>query len=123
MLAKRGLLVSLDLGLFDPQRKDKGLTKEFAQSKNADPDAVRVSKRLLPEQAALPIKQYHKLVREFFRKNTSPFAEGLALLDIRNYEAFWGTGSNGAEGIRQMKTHVQKLVDEWAVQYPTACPR
>lgn len=116
MLANRGLLVSLTLGLFDPKKRDKTRTKEIADRNGASATMFSVSKRLFPEQAAEAIRNHDAATRSFFMDNTSPFADGLRLLDIRNFDSFMGT-QPGSRGLRQMKSERELLVSNYRRQY------
>ena len=124
MKISRVICVDLGLGCFDPKRKDKGLTEQVAAANSASTAMLSVSKRMLPEKAAEPIRKYDTFIREFVDGYTDPWLK-MKVLDLRAYPEFMGIadpakpGQPPKSGLRQFRAHRQEvLVPAWAKAYP-----
>jgi hypothetical protein len=79
-LSTRAMLVSLHLNAWGGQRVDKKVTAEVLKERNAQSDAGRFEKMLVPKEALDPITTVHNRARTRHKKLTLPWGEESRIL-------------------------------------------
>ena len=115
-IASSALLVSLQLGSYNPVKTDRSESQKVCSSHGiTDPNAkvMKVSKNTLPTAGV--IKEIETLdgeLRAFVDKNTAPFSRGTGLLAASRFFTF-------REGVNQRldkrELLVKRLADEYAI--------
>ena len=77
MLNQYAVKTRLKIGMFRRTALDRKESGDLAQAKNADVEAIKVSKVLLPDSAALKsLRQLANQIRKFHYENTLPWDDG-----------------------------------------------
>lgn len=111
-LSDKALLVTLSLsGGFSPTKTDKRISRKVNDQHNAKNGALRVSKRLLLDEAIDPIRKLHGEIREYHYTNTLPWGENERLLPSSCYLDY-------AAWMRQRRAEVDNAIDTFIRDYP-----
>jgi hypothetical protein len=73
ILAKKAMIVTLNISAWSARKTDKVITKELADAKNAQNDAVRVSKAIINKTALTKIKETAAKMRKYHNSITLPW--------------------------------------------------
>lgn len=83
------MIVNLRSGLWAGHRLDKAATQKITQDSNADADAARVNKHLIPKDALSDVVTAQGALRQHFYYNTLPWKDnGDRLLTRQTYARF-----------------------------------
>jgi hypothetical protein len=83
------MIVNLQLGLWLGYRQDKDAAKAVTAMANADEDAARVNKHIVPKSSLAPINRAATAIRTHFYTNTMPWKDnGDRLLTRKRYMTF-----------------------------------
>lgn len=112
-LATETLVISLQVGTWTGQRLDRDASEDLTAQKNADTDAARVNKHLIPKELLAPIKAAEINLRRHLTRVTSPWKDnGERLLSRKLWHRF-------IDEHDQLRTVFQKAVDKFIDQdYP-----
>lgn len=111
-LSKKALLVTLSLcGGLSPTKTDKRISRKVATQHNARDGSLRVSKRLLLEEAIDPIRKLHAEIREYHYSRSLPWGENERLLPSACYLEY-------AEWMRLRRRDVDRAIDQFIADYP-----
>lgn len=111
MLASRAVIVSLKISQWSGRRLDRDVTDEVNQSHNADADAGRFNKLLIPKDALKDITKVVSETRSEFEKRTLPWIDrGGRIMDASAYmqNGRWVSGQ-----IAKFDAAVSKFLGEY----------
>ena len=109
------MVLNLQIGLWAGHRLDKDASQRVTTEANADADAVRVNKHLVPKAAMQPILTATSGMRNHFYLQTLPWKDnGDRLLPRKMYEAFI---VKHGEHVQRFEGEVSRFLD---VTYPQA---
>lgn len=110
----RAMLVSLRLSAWTARKYDKGISNKVAKDFNAQSDAGRYNKMLIPSDA-ISYKALNQLIgkiRTDYYANTLAWSdEGWRLLPTANYQQF-------ADFTRKAKAEFNALLNDFLAEYP-----
>lgn len=110
------MVVNLQISMWTGHRLDKDASAKVTNDANAEQDAARVNKHLVPKEALKPIQQAATAVRLHFYEKTLPWKDnGDRLLPRKLYMEF--IQQHGAL-MRRFDEAVQQFIDD---AYPKAC--
>lgn len=105
------MLVSLSIGLFNPKKTDRAVTREVLLSKNAASNAGAFVKNILPEDAVKPIQSAACALRTWFYQQTLPWGDdAVRLLPVAQWDKF-------TDELRARITSLQSLIDQFVGDY------
>jgi hypothetical protein len=88
-IATRAMVVNLQIGIWQGYRLDKEASAKVTKDANADGDAARVNKHLVPKEALAPVVTASNAVRTHFYAKTLPWKDnGDRLLPRALYMTF-----------------------------------
>ena len=88
-IRNQAMLTSLSIGLFNPKRTDRTVTREVLISKNASHNAGAFVKNILPEESIKPIQAEAAALRTWFYQNTLPWGDdAVRLLPVAQWDKF-----------------------------------
>ncbi len=107
------MLVSLNIGLFNPKKLDRSVTREVLISKNAPANAGCFVKNILPDTAIKPLQAAASGLRAWVYTQTLPWNdESFRLLPVAQWDAF-------TDQLRARVTSFNSLVDQFCADYET----
>lgn len=109
------LVVNLQLGIWTGQRLDKEASRKVTEEANADSDAARVNKHLIPKESMKPIVTAANSIRTHFYSNTLPWKDNGDRVISR--AAFFRFIEEHERLVGSFQNEVQKFGDEG---YPSA---
>lgn len=105
------MLVSLSIGLFNPKRTDRTVTREVLISKNAVSNAGAFVKNILPEEALKPIQSEANALRAWAYTQTLPWSDdAVRLLPVTQWDVF-------TDQLRARIASFDSLVDHFCANY------
>lgn len=111
LLATRALLVSLSISSWSARKHDRSATDQIHQANQADSDAGRYNKLLLPKDALKDIQSIVNATRTDFIERTLPWAnDGMRIMSATGYLAH-------VEWFRKQQTAFDKAVNEFVQNY------
>jgi hypothetical protein len=111
-LSEKALLVTLSLSMFSPKKTDKRITRQVLADNHAAEGALRVAKRLLPDEAVEPVRKLHAEVREYHYRHTLPWGEdNERLIASAHYLEY-------TDWMRQRRVETDRAVDDFLLNYP-----
>ena len=88
-IRNQAMLTSLSIGLFNPKKTDRTVTREVLISKNASHNAGAFVKNILPEESIKPIQAEAAALRTWFYQNTLPWGDdAVRLLPVAQWDKF-----------------------------------
>lgn len=112
-IRNQAMLVSLNIGLFNPKKLDRSVTREVLISKNASANAGAFVKNILPDEAIKPIQAAGSALRAWVYTQTLPWNdESFRLLPVAQWDAF-------TDQLRARIASFNSLVDQFCAQYET----
>jgi hypothetical protein len=112
-IRNQAMLVSLNIGLFNPKKLDRSVTREVLISKNASANAGAFVKNILPDEAIKPIQAAGSALRAWVYTQTLPWNdESFRLLPVAQWDAF-------TDQLRARIASFNSLVDQFCSQYET----
>lgn len=112
-IRNQAMLVSLNIGLFNPKKMDRTVTREVLISKNAASNAGAFVKNILPDEAIKPIQAAASALRAWVYTQTLPWNdESFRLLPVAQWDAF-------TDQLRARIASLNSLVDQFCAQYET----
>ena len=112
-IRNQAMLVSLNIGLFNPKKLDRSVTREVLISKNASANAGAFVKNILPDEAIKPIQAAGSALRAWAYTQTLPWNdESFRLLPVAQWDAF-------TDQLRARIASFNSLVDQFCAQYET----
>jgi hypothetical protein len=88
-IRNQAMLTSLSIGLFNPKKTDRNVTREVLISKNASHNAGAFVKNILPEESIKPIQAQAASLRSWFYENTLPWGDdAVRLLPVAQWDKF-----------------------------------
>ena len=112
-IRNQAMLVSLNIGLFNPKKLDRSVTREVLLSKNASANAGAFVKNILPDEAIRPIQAAGSALRAWVYTQTLPWTdESFRLLPVAQWDAF-------TDQLRARIASFNSLVDQFCAQYET----
>lgn len=112
-IRNQAMLVSLNIGLFNPKKLDRSATREILVSKNASANAGAFVKNILPEDAIQPIQSAASALRVWVKSQTLPWNdESFRLLPVAQWDSF-------TDQLRARISSLQSLFDQFCAQYET----
>lgn len=112
-IRNQAMLVSLNIGLFNPKKMDRSVTREVLISKNASANAGAFVKNILPDEAIKPIQAAASALRAWVYTQTLPWNdESFRLLPVAQWDAF-------TDQLRARIASLNSLVDQFCAQYET----
>jgi hypothetical protein len=88
-IRNQAMLTSLSIGLFNPKKTDRTVTREVLLSKNASHNAGAFVKNILPEESIKPIQSEAAALRTWFYQNTLPWGDdAVRLLPVAQWDKF-----------------------------------
>lgn len=113
VLAARAMVVSLSISQWSGRRLDRQVTHEVNTSHNAESDASRVNKMLLPKEALADIAKIANETRDEFAKRTLPWLDngGGRIMAADAYLAY-------VQWFNSQKRKFDKAVAEFCRDYP-----
>ena len=112
-IRNQAMLVSLNIGLFNPKKLDRSVTREVLISKNASANAGAFVKNILPDEAIKPIQAAGSALRAWVYTQTRPWNdESFRLLPVAQWDAF-------TDQLRARIASFNSLVDQFCAQYET----
>lgn len=115
-ITTQSMVVNLQISMWTGHRLDKDASAKVTNDANAEQDAARVNKHLVPKEALKPIQQAATAVRLHFYENTLPWKDnGDRLLPRKLYMTFIAEHSRL---LRRFDETVEHFIDE---TYPKAC--
>jgi hypothetical protein len=112
-IRNQAMLVSLNIGLFNPKKLDRSVTREVLISKNASANAGAFVKNILPDEAIKPIQSEAQAMRSWVYTQTLPWNdESFRLLPVAQWDAF-------TDQLRARIASFNSLVDQFCAQYET----
>lgn len=91
ILASRGILVSVTIGLPGFSKQDKEARSVIAEKFSASEDRVKASKSLIDPEAMKGLKAVSSAIRAYVNKNSIPWSEdGIRLIRSTNFDKFIG---------------------------------
>ena len=110
-IRNQAMLVSLNIGLFNPKKMDRSVTREVLISKNASANAGAFVKNILPDEAIKPIQSAAQALRSWVYTQTLPWNdESFRLLPVAQWDAF-------TDQLRARIASLNSLVDQFCAQY------
>jgi hypothetical protein len=110
-IRNQAMLVSLNIGLFNPKKMDRSVTREVLISKNASANAGAFVKNILPDEAIKPIQAAASALRAWVYTQTLPWNdESFRLLPVAQWDSF-------TDQLRARIASVNSLVDQFCSQY------
>lgn len=110
-IRNQAMLVSLNIGLFNPKKLDRSVTREVLISKNASANAGAFVKNILPDEAIKPIQAAGSALRAWVYTQTLPWNdESFRLLPVAQWDAF-------TDQLRARIASFNSLVDQFCAQY------
>lgn len=110
-IRNQAMLVSLHIGLFNPKKTDRTVTREVLLSKNASSNAGAFVKNILPEESIKPIQAEAASLRAWLNTNTLPWSDdAVRLLPVAQWDAF-------TDNLRARIASFQSLVDQFCANY------
>jgi hypothetical protein len=110
-IRNQAMLVSLNIGLFNPKKLDRSVTREVLISKNASANAGAFVKNILPDEAIKPIQAAGSAMRSWVYTQTLPWNdESFRLLPVAQWDAF-------TDQLRARIASFNSLVDQFCAQY------
>jgi hypothetical protein len=87
-LAQKAILLSISIGVFSVNKKDKQKSAEVAKDENSSADYSRVVKSLLRNKGTTEVISYAAKARLDFKKKTSPWGDkdGWRVVKISSYQ-------------------------------------
>lgn len=112
-IRNQAMLVSLNIGLFNPKKTDRSVTREVLISKNASANAGAFVKNILPDEAVKPIQASGSALRAWVYTQTLPWNdESFRLLPVAQWDVF-------TDQLRARIASFNSLVDQFCAQYET----
>jgi len=112
-IRNQAMLVSLSIGLFNPKKTDRTVTREVLISKNAVSNAGAFVKNILPEESIKPIQSEASALRAWMYTQTLPWNdEAVRLLPVAQWDAF-------TDQLRARIASFNSLVDQFCANYET----
>lgn len=112
-IRNQAMLVSLNIGLFNPKKTDRSVTREVLLSKNAASNAGAFVKNILPEESIKPIQSEASALRAWLYTQTLPWNdEAVRLLPVAQWDAF-------TDDLRARIASFNSLVDQFCANYET----
>jgi hypothetical protein len=74
-ITTKAMVLNLQVGLWSGHRLDKEATRKVTEDNNAESDAARVNKHLIPKPAFKDITATATAVRTHFYENTLPWKD------------------------------------------------
>lgn len=112
-IRNQAMLVSLSIGLFNPKKTDRSVTREVLISKNAVSNAGAFVKNILPEESIKPIQSEASALRAWMYTQTLPWNdEAVRLLPVAQWDAF-------TDQLRARIASFNSLVDQFCANYET----
>jgi hypothetical protein len=88
-IAKQAMVLNLQIGIWQGYRLDKEASRKVVEDANADGDAARVNKHLVPKEALKQINSTSNSVRAHFYEKTLPWKDnGDRLLTRLMFQSF-----------------------------------
>src|SRR5262245_61701716 len=87
-LARKAVLVSLNVSMWGARKYDRKVTKEVNRSRHASDDAGRYNKLLIEKGRLAPVLAVVTEARDLFYKYTRPWAKGVGILPNVSYAEF-----------------------------------
>jgi hypothetical protein len=110
-IRNQAMLVSLHIGLFNPKKTDRNVTREVLISKNANSNAGAFVKNILPEESVKPIQSAASALRTWVNQQTLPWGDdAVRLLPVAQWEKF-------TDELRARITSLQSLFDQFMADY------
>jgi hypothetical protein len=110
-IRNQAMLVSLNIGLFNPKKLDRSVTREVLISKNAAANAGAFVKNILPDEAIKPIQAAASGLRAWVYTQTLPWNdESFRLLPVAQWDAF-------TDQLRARVASFNSLVDQFCASY------
>jgi len=88
-IRNQAMLTSLSIGLFNPKKTDRTVTREVLLSHNAQNSAGAFVKNILPEESIKPIQAEAASLRTWFYQQTLPWGDdAVRLLPVAQWDKF-----------------------------------
>jgi len=111
-LARKAVLVSLNVSMWGARKYDRKVTKEVNRSRHASDDAGRYNKLLIEKGRLAPVLAVVTEARDLFYKYTRPWAKGVGILPNVSYAEF-------SNKMRVLKQRYGEVADVFAKEFPT----
>jgi hypothetical protein len=110
-IRNQAMLTSLSIGLFNPKKTDRTVTREVLISKNASHNAGTFVKNILPEESIKPIQSEAAALRTWFYQNTLPWGDdAVRLLPVAQWDKF-------TEDLRARLASLNSMFDNFCNSY------
>jgi hypothetical protein len=110
-IRNQAMLTSLSIGLFNPKKTDRNVTREVLISKNASHNAGAFVKNILPEESIKPIQSEAAALRTWFYQNTLPWGDdAVRLLPVAQWDKF-------TEDLRARLASLNSMFDNFCNSY------
>lgn len=110
-IRNQAMLTSLNIGLFNPKKTDRNVTREVLISKNASHNAGTFVKNILPEESIKPIQSEAAALRNWFYQNTLPWGDdAVRLLPVAQWDKF-------TEDLRARLASLNSMFDNFCNSY------
>lgn len=110
-IRNQAMLTSLSIGLFNPKKTDRTVTREVLISKNAASNAGTFVKNILPEESIKPIQSEAAALRIWFYQNTLPWGDdAVRLLPVAQWDKF-------TEDLRARLASLNSMFDNFCNSY------
>ena len=110
-IRNQAMLTSLSIGLFNPKKTDRTVTREVLINHNATHNAGAFVKNILPEESIKPIQAEAAALRTWFYQQTLPWGDdAVRLLPVAQWDKF-------TDEMRARVTALNSLFDGFCSSY------
>lgn len=111
-LSEKAMLVSLSIGAWSGRKLDKEVTDHVQAEYQAEADAGKYNKQLVPKSSLDPVAKAITRAREYHRSQTLPWRDGgVRLLPSAHYMEY-------TSKIRQIFDDIDQEAEKFLAQYP-----